>query len=337
VGKLNSKRTKITSNLTKLKKKIDFRAFSLYFLADYVQGGYFYKVLILKELRQITVIGMGLLGASITLAVSRSLPAVKTVGFSHRPSTRSKARKLGVAQEIARNIEAAVADADIVILATPICTFEKIFARIANSLPAGCIVTDVGSTKVLPHKWAKELLPSTVQYVGSHPIAGSEQRGVEFARDDLFAGTDCILTVTSHTDINSVKMLKHFWEALGSRVMIMAPTKHDKVVANISHLPHVTAAALLNANSNASLKMAGKGFIDTSRVASGPANVWTDILVTNAGNICESIDRLGGELKKMRTAIKNKDQKRIERLLKAARRKRAAMIHYKLKEKDIIS
>lgn len=293
-------------------------------------------MLILKELRQITVLGLGLLGSSITLAVSRTLSGVKTVGFSHRAATRSKARKLGVAHEIADDITAAVADADIVILATPICTFEEVFTQIAGHLPDGCIVTDVGSTKALPHKWAKKLLPAGVNYVGSHPIAGSEQRGVEFARDDMFAGADCILTATKNTDGNSVEKLRKFWLALGSRVSVMDPVKHDKLLANISHLPHVTAAALLNANSEADLKMAGKGFIDTSRVASGPANVWTDILVTNADNICRSIAKLSGELKKLQTAIKHKDQKQIEKMLEAARRKRAALIEHKLKKKDIL-
>jgi prephenate dehydrogenase len=291
----------------------------------------------LKELRQITVLGLGLLGASVTLAVSQSLGVVKTVGFSHRASTRAKARKLGVAHEIADDIKAAVANADIVILATPVCTFEDVFGQIADSLPDGCIVTDVGSTKVMPHKWAKRLLPSTVHYVGSHPIAGSEQRGVDFARDDMFVGADCILTAANDTDKNSIEMLKRFWSALGSRVAVMAPAKHDRLLASVSHLPHVTAAALLNANSDGDLKMAGKGFIDTSRIASGPANIWTDILVTNADNVCRSIDRLSNQLKKLRSAIKNRDQTQIEKLLESARRKRAALIEHKLRKKDILS
>jgi prephenate dehydrogenase len=293
-------------------------------------------VLILKELRQITVVGLGLLGASVTLAVSRSLTAVKTVGFSHRASTRATARKLCVAHEIADDIAAAVATADLVILATPICTFEQTFIQIANYLPDGCIVTDVGSTKALAHKWAKKNLPSRVQYVGSHPIAGSEQRGVEFARDDLFVGADCILTATKSTDVVSVKRLMEFWTSLGSRVIVMDPAKHDKLLANISHLPHITAAALLNANDEADLKMAGKGFIDTSRVAAGPANIWTDILVTNADNICKSIERLTRELTKLQMAVKNKNEKQIEKLLESARNKRAAMMEHKLKKKDIL-
>ncbi|MHC4510226.1 MAG: prephenate dehydrogenase, partial [Planctomycetota bacterium] len=140
----------------------------------------------MNDLKQTTVIGMGLLGASISLAVLRSFTRMKVVGYTHRPSTRAKARQLAVATEIVDEMVRSVTDADLVILATPICTFESIFSEIADALPSGCIVTDVGSTKVLPHRWAAKRLPGTVHYVGSHPIAGSEQRGVEFARDDLF-------------------------------------------------------------------------------------------------------------------------------------------------------
>jgi cyclohexadieny/prephenate dehydrogenase len=130
------------------------------------------------------VIGLGLLGSSVTLAISRNSFGVKTAGYSHRPSTRARARRLGVADVVFDDIRKSVADADVVILATPICTFGNTFKAIASALKKGCIVTDVGSTKVLPHKWAKHFLPKYVNYVGSHPIAGSEQRGVEFGRDD---------------------------------------------------------------------------------------------------------------------------------------------------------
>ena len=140
----------------------------------------------MRELKQITVVGLGLLGGSITLTVLRTFAGVKAVGYSHRSVTRRKARRLAVATEIADDIRKSVSNADLVILATPIGTFEKIFGEISDALPSGCIVTDVGSTKVLPHQWAAKKLSETVHYVGSHPIAGSEQGGVEFARDDLF-------------------------------------------------------------------------------------------------------------------------------------------------------
>jgi prephenate dehydrogenase len=290
-----------------------------------------------KELRQITVIGLGLLGGSAALAILRSLPRVKVTGYAHRPATRRKAKKLAIAIEITDDIIKSVSQADLVILATPICTFEKIFGTIAGSLPRGSIVTDIGSTKVLPHRWAKKRLPDTIHYVGSHPIAGSEQRGVEFARDDLFDQALCILTTTPKTNRKALLTLKKFWSGLGCRVKLMTLKEHDRIFANVSHLPHVAAAALTNANSLEELKLAGKGFIDTSRIASGPTNIWADVLLTNASNINHGIDRIIVELSTLRKAIKHQDRKQIEKLLESARSKRAALINYKMKKRELIS
>jgi len=298
---------------------------------------YFCKVLILKDLRQTTVIGLGLLGGSITLGILRSFSGVKTVGYAHRASTRAKARELAIASEIVDDIRMSVSNADLVVLATPICTFEKIFSQISDVLPAGCIVTDVGSTKVLPHRWAAKKLPKTVHYVGSHPVAGSEQRGVEFARDELFDRAVCIRTATKKTDGRAVQTLRKFWSELGCSVKLMTPAEHDRIFANISHLPHIAAAALININDIETLKFAGQGFIDTSRVASGPANIWADVLFTNASNTTKGIDKIIAELLKLKKVIKAGDKKQIEKLLQKARSKRAVLINYKIKKKELIS
>jgi prephenate dehydrogenase len=244
---------------------------------------------------------------------------------------------LAVATEVVDEMSRSVADASLVILATPICTFESIFGEIADALPRDCIVTDVGSTKVLPHRWAAKKLPRTVHYVGSHPIVGSEQRGVEFARDDLFDQAVCILTTTRNTNRQAVQTLESFWSKLGCSVKSMTPREHDRVFANVSHLPHITAAALMNANRKADLQFAGKGFMDTSRIASGPANIWADVLLTNASNTIRGIDQVIAQLTRLKRAIKNRDEKEIEKLLEKARAKRAALIDYKIKKKEIIS
>ena len=291
----------------------------------------------MKDLRQITVIGLGLLGGSITLAVSRIFSRVRTVGYTHCATTRRKARELAVATEIVDDVSESVSGADLVILATPVRTFEKIFIAIRDSLRCGCIVTDVGSTKVLPHRWAAKRLPKTVHYVGSHPIAGSEHRGVEFARDDLFEGASCILTATKKTNSRAAQTLKKFWLELGCSVKLMTPSDHDRIFANVSHLPHIAAAALINASKTEELKFAGKGFMDTSRIASGPANIWADVLLTNANNTTKGIDKIIAELLKLKKAIKSGNEKQIEKLLEAARVKRAALIKQKIKRKELIS
>ena len=297
---------------------------------------YFYKALILKDLKQVSVIGLGLLGGSIASGVLRCFSRVKVVGFSHRASTRAKARELGVAGEVVDSLEQSVRGADLVILATPISTFENIFGQISKSLPDGCIVTDVGSTKVLPHRWAAKKLPGRGHYVGSHPIAGSEQRGVDFARDDLCDRAMCILTATQKTNQQAVQTLEEFWSKLGCLVKIMKPAEHDRIFANVSHVPHITAAALTNATNGKELKFAGKGFLDTSRIASGPANIWADVLLTNTGNISKGIDKVIAELLKLKKAVDNKNKEQIEKLLAAAKKKRAELINYKIEQKEII-
>ncbi|MHC4062662.1 MAG: prephenate dehydrogenase [Planctomycetota bacterium] len=291
----------------------------------------------MKDLRQITVVGAGLLGSSITLGISRCFRGVKTICYAHRAVTRRKARELAVATEISGDLKGSVAEADIVILATPVFAFEQMFEGMADVLSSGCVVTDVGSTKALPHRWASRRLPKRVHYVGSHPIAGSEHRGVEYARDDLFDGALCILTTTKSTNRSAVGILRKFWTALGCRVESMSPGEHDRVFANVSHLPHVAAAALMNCSKADELDYVGKGFMDTSRIASGPANIWSDVLLANAGNVTRSIDRMVAELLKLKSAAGEGNRKEIEKLLKAAREKRAALVRRKIKKKEMMS
>jgi prephenate dehydrogenase len=280
---------------------------------------------------------MGLLGGSVALTAQRSCPTIKAVGFSHRSSTRKRARELSIAADVANSLESSVVDSDIVIVATPIYTFENIFERIGAHLKAGAIVTDVGSTKVLPHRWAAKLLPKNVYYVGSHPIAGSEQRGIEFARDDLLEQADCIVTTTKDTNRKAMRTVKEFWSLLGCRVKQMGPEEHDKIFANVSHLAHITAVSLMNANNSEQLRYAGKGFIDTSRVASGPENIWVDIIMANGDNCAKGIDRVIKQLEEIKKAIKKNDREKLERLLGEARGKRAKLIKDKLRKRELIS
>ncbi|MDD5134018.1 MAG: prephenate dehydrogenase [Phycisphaerae bacterium] len=289
----------------------------------------------MKKLRQVTVIGLGLLGSSVTLAIKGGNSGIKAVAYSHRASTRQKARKLGVADVVYDDIRQSVAEADMVILATPICTFEEILKTIGPGLKKGCIVTDVGSTKVLVHKWAKTL-PRGVYFVGSHPIAGSEQRGVDFGRDDLFHNALCIVTGEKNINSKARAIIKKFWTTLGCKVSTMTAREHDKILGNVSHLPHAMAAALLNASDMKKLKWCGKGFIDTTRIASGASNIWTDIFYTNSENICKEIEAAVNQLNKLKKAIRQKDKKQIEKLLSLAREKRAKLIQYKVSKKELM-
>ncbi len=289
----------------------------------------------MKDLRQVTVIGLGLLGGSVSLAILRSFSQVRVIGYSHRDTTREKARELSVATEVADTLQAAVENSDLVILATPVRTFEQQFREMAPFLKDGCIVTDVGSTKSLVHNWAAKCLPRTVLYVGSHPIAGSEQRGVEFSRDDLFEQATCIITKTARTNEEAADFIERFWKKLGCVTQTLTPQRHDRIFAAVSHVPHLVAAALVNATDSKDIKQAGKGFIDTSRVASGPANIWTDIVTTNNNNIVAGIDRVIDSLNALKKAVGDADDKQIMTLLERARNRRAELIEYKLSRKEL--
>jgi prephenate dehydrogenase len=159
---------------------------------------------------------------------------------------------------------------------------------------------------------------------------------VEFGRDDLFVRSACIITKDTETNPLAVRTLKKFWASLGCRVSTMTPQQHDKILGNVSHLPHAMAAAMLNASDLKQLKFCGKGFVDTSRIASGPANIWSDIFYTNSANICKGIDKTIRELLKLKKAVKFKDKKQIEKLLQLARSKRAKLIEYKVSKKEIL-
>ena len=165
--------------------------------------------------------------------------------------------------------------------------------------------------------------------------AGSEQRGVDFSRADLFDDSYCILTPTSSTEKATVKFLTDFWKALGMRVSTMSPAQHDRVLARISHLPHVLAAALVNSSDAQELLLCGKGFLDTTRIASGPPGVWRDILLANANNTAGAIGRLAKELTRMQRALEVGHEKTIVKMLTEAQAKRDDLVAKKLQRRDL--
>lgn len=325
----------IANILSKRKKKIDRTLHTGYFSISIDALELICKCLLMIKLRKISVIGMGLLGSSVTLSAKRELSRSRVVGYSHRLSTRQKARMYEVAHEIADSLDEAVDDADLVILATPIQTFEDYFKQILPHLKDGCIVTDVGSTKILPHKWAAEQLSKRAYYVGSHPIAGSEKRGVEYARDDLLVNARCILTKVRGTSAAAIEIVDEFWSKMGCNTELMSPANHDRIFGMVSHLPHIAAASLVNSVSQQTIKFSGRGFIDTTRVASGPANVWTDILMTNSDTCVEAIGKLMDQLQILQAAIAAGDTRKVSKILAQASQKRAKLIQYKIDQKEL--
>ena len=291
----------------------------------------------INKLDAVAIVGLGLLGGSLGLALQRSFPHINRLGYSHRVSTRNKALATGTVDVVCGKLSDTVHSAQLVILASPIGTFRALMQEMADYLPDGCVVTDVGSTKALPARLAGKHLPARVEFLGSHPIAGSEQRGVDFARADLFDNANCLVTPTAKTAAKTRKFVTSFWQKLGMRTHTMSPAEHDRLLAQISHLPHVVATALVNSTRKEDMLWCGKGFMDTTRIASGPSNVWRDILVANADQSEKAIGRFIRELNQIREVIrKNKDGK-IQDLLESARRQRNELVKKKLQRKELPS
>ena len=288
-----------------------------------------------NDLETVTIIGLGLLGGSLGLAINRAYPHVKRVGFSHRTATRQKALRLGVVDCLCDNLDQAVRQAPLIILATPIGAFENLMKQMAPSLAPASLVTDVGSTKVVPTQWAKKHLPKHVEYLGSHPIAGSEQRGVEFARADLFDNANCIITPTAANSKQTRAFFLQFWNKLQMKTSSMTPAQHDRLMARISHLPHLLATTLVNCSDAGQLLFAGKGFLDTTRIASGPPAIWRDILMCNAENTESAINRFIKELTRLRTALKKQDDITVTNCLKKAQTTRNNLVAKKLRRKEL--
>jgi prephenate dehydrogenase len=246
--------------------------------------------------RRISILGVGLLGGSLGLAAKARISNCTVVGYAHREATLKAALGLGAIDEGYEDLGCAVRGADCVMLCTPVGLFRDLLSRVAPLLGDGTIVSDVGSTKRGIVAAAEELLPAGASFVGSHPMAGSEKRGVQFARANLYDGALCILTPTPRTAPAAVAAMEQFWGVMGMRTCRMSPQEHDRRLADVSHLPHAVAAALVSMQDPASIGLAGKGFSDMTRIAGGDGALWRDIFLDNRDNVRQSLTRLIDEL-----------------------------------------
>jgi cyclohexadieny/prephenate dehydrogenase len=282
--------------------------------------------------RQLTILGVGLLGGSIGLAVRSVAPECRIVGFGHRRASLDRAVEIGAIDRIDLNAAASVAGSDLVILCTPVGLFEEILGQIAPALSLGALVTDVGSTKRSVVRTAHARLPAHAQFVASHPIAGSEKRGVEFSRADLFHNQHCIVTPTPRTKADAVDRIENFWRLLGMRTTRLSPEDHDRLLADVSHLPHLLAAALVAMQDDAALDLSGKGFLDTTRIAGGDGALWRDIFLDNADNLKAGLRRLQDQLASVEKMLDAKSVDALRDWLNAAADRRQKLLEKKLRE-----
>ncbi|MCG2712866.1 MAG: prephenate dehydrogenase [Candidatus Omnitrophica bacterium] len=277
------------------------------------------------KFKKTVIVGPGLIGGSIGIFLRESKITSSVVGVTRHKDTLSKAVKKGAIDKAEIDLKKAVIDADLVLIATPVEALKKIIREIKNSLKPGCIVFDVGSTKREIVLHAEKMLPGGVYFVGSHPMAGSEKTGVEFARADLFNGSICFITKTKTTNKTAILMINELWKRLGAKCVEIDPCAHDDIVASVSHLPHLISAALVNSVPAEYLKFAGAGFKDSTRIAAASAEIWHDITLSNRKAILKQIKRFESVLKKLKKSITLKQGEQLIRQLDQAKKKRQSI------------
>jgi prephenate dehydrogenase len=236
-------------------------------------------------IRQLAIVGVGLLGGSVAKAARSGGLARRIVGVGRDPERLRPAVDDGTLDTAVTDLDAGVREADVILLAAPVLAIEGLLERVWRAAPDGALITDVGSTKRNIVRASERLTAARpLAFVGSHPLAGSEQAGYRVARADLFRGATVVVTPTERTELAALKKTTELWEALGARVTSLDPETHDRTVAAISHLPHLIACALVDGAGRvepASLELAARGFRDTTRIAAGDPDMWTEIFLAN--------------------------------------------------------
>ncbi|HQP91962.1 MAG TPA: prephenate dehydrogenase/arogenate dehydrogenase family protein [Candidatus Omnitrophota bacterium] len=274
----------------------------------------------MKQFKQITIIGVGLLGGSIGSAVKKKKLAGKVVGFFRNKKKIGPAIKLGLIDSGTDDFNQAVNGSDLIILCSPVNDIILKLKKIKSQGLTNVLITDTGSSKQEIIKAAKGL-----NFAGSHPLAGSEQSGAKFAKNNLFEGTVCV--VSKEADSRSLKQIIRFWNALGSRTLVMSAKEHDRILAFTSHLPHIAAFSLINSIPKGKMSLSAGGLKDTTRIALSNPQVWVDIFLSNKANVLTSISAFEKSISSLKKAVSRGDRKKLLSFLKDAQSKRNSITH----------
>ena len=282
----------------------------------------------MTEFRRIGILGPGLLGGSLALALAKRHPDAAVTLWARSAERVAEVRQSGY-EHITADLDLTVKDADLVVLAVPVGAMRHLAeGLVASGAAPGLVVTDVGSVKGLPHEEVGGLLEDNgIKFIGSHPMAGSEQTGFDAANADLFDGAPCILTNDQEFADAEVNRLVAFWGGLGCRVGVMSAQEHDTLVARISHMPHVLAAvcALVALENEDDGHFAGGGLRDTSRVAAGDPQMWTEILLENQAAVVDPLRESAKLMQRLADLIENGHEDALATALEEAQRRRRSL------------
>jgi prephenate dehydrogenase len=272
----------------------------------------------MKIFNKVVIIGTGLIGGSIGLALRKQRLAGSVIGLSRQAKNARLAKKAGAIDSIGASLEV-VADADLVILATPVDTNIDFALSIAKKIKKDCIVIDVGSTK---ERIVFKIGPRIPNFLGTHPLAGSEKKGITNLQSNIFKGSICILTPTAKTNPRTLNLVKRLWQELGSSIVILSAKKHDQILALTSHLPHLVAFSLISSIPDQCLGLSSSGLKDTTRISSSDADLWSEIFLSNRSNLLDAVSIFQTKLTALKLALKSKDKKRLTKILRQAKKKR---------------
>lgn len=278
-----------------------------------------------QNIENITILGVGLIGGSLGLALKQNNFPGTIIGLGRRLNTLEIALERSAVDAITLDFSEAIEKSDMIVISTPVEIITSIVQRVAQYTRDGCVITDVGSVKRTPVAMVENLLPDSLHFVGGHPMAGSEQAGVTAARADLFDGAMCILTPTEKTAPHALELVRALWESVGARITVMSPDEHDFLIAAASHLPHLTACMLaqtvgaIHNSAGAALDFTATGFRDTTRVASGSPDLWKGILLNNNDMLVPIIEQLIENLERVKRLLSEKNELELEAVLRQAK------------------
>jgi prephenate dehydrogenase len=287
----------------------------------------------MKLFGKMTIIGVGLLGASLAKACKERDLVEEVVGYGRNRENLEKARALKIIDHCPADLAEAVKDADLIVLCTPVTTIIPLIQNMIASIRPGALITDVGSVKEPIVKEAEKLVPKGVFFVGSHPIAGGENSGLEASTANLYQGAKCIVTPTDKTNNSALEKISALWQAVGMQIINLSAEEHDFVFGAVSHLPHIVVYALMNTlgslrtqDNREVTAFSGAGLKDITRIASSDPVMWRDICLSNRNHSLDLIDRFQNKLDEIRSTIEKGDGQALKEEFIAANKYRLNVI-----------
>jgi len=282
---------------------------------------------------KVCIIGCGLIGSSIARAIRKNHLSSKIVSSNRSDSVNKKVIELKIVDDSSSDTKKMAEGSDLIIIATPLSSYEDIISKIKNSLKSGTILTDVGSVKENVINLIEKDVPANVSWISSHPIAGTEESGPEAGFSELFKNRWCILTPSKKAQEKDIKLLETFWKKIGSKVDIMEAKQHDYILSITSHIPHLIAYNIVNTSLNIQdekesviIKYSAGGLRDFTRIAASNPIMWRDIFIQNKKNTSKMIDKFIEDLEDLKKAIENEDGKKLEEIFTKTKKIRKEIV-----------